>query len=85
MGDEFRDAGDTEWARRMYRAAQERGSAKAAVAEAETYDPQYAAASSRVDADEARRLYLEAARHGDRQAAKRVEELDQWMSERAGR
>lgn len=85
MGDEFRDAGDTEWARRLYRAAQKRGSAKAAVAEAETYDPQYTAASSRPDADEARRLYSEAARQGDREAAKRLEELDQWMSERAGR
>ena len=85
MGDEFRDAGDTEWARKLYRAAHERGSAKAAVAEAETYDPQYAAASSRPDPDEARRLYSEAARQGDRQAAKRLEELEQWMSERSSR
>ena len=85
MGDEFRDAGDTEWARRLYRAAQQRGSTKAAIAMAETYDPQYAAASSRPDPDEARRLYSEAARQGDRQAAKRLEELDQWMSERSSR
>jgi hypothetical protein len=85
MGDEFRDAGDTEWARRLYRAAQERGSAKAAIAEAETYDPQFAAASSRPDAAEARRLYAEAARRGDREAAKRLEQLDQWESERLTR
>ncbi|MFO1152175.1 MAG: hypothetical protein U1E42_00725 [Rhodospirillales bacterium] len=85
MGDEFRQAGDTEWARRLYRAAQERGSAKAAVAEAETYDPQYAAASSGADAEKAKLLYSEAARHGDRQAVKRLEELDQWMNERSGR
>jgi TPR repeat protein len=85
MGDEFRDAGDTEWARRLYQAAQERGSAKAAIAEAETYDPQYAAASSRPNPDEARRLYSEAARKGDREAARRLEELDRWISERASR
>jgi hypothetical protein len=85
MGDEFRDAGDTEWARRLYRAAQERGSAKAAVAEAETHDPQYAAASSRPNPDEARRLYSEAARQGDREAARRLEDLDRWISERSSR
>ncbi|MFO1129241.1 MAG: hypothetical protein U1E66_12505 [Rhodospirillales bacterium] len=83
MGNEFRDAGDPEWARRLYRAAQEQGSAKAAVAEAETYDPQYTAASSQADPDEARRLYARAAKQGDREATKRLEALDQWLNEQA--
>jgi TPR repeat protein len=81
MADEFRDAGDVEWARRLYRAAKERGSGKAATALAETYDPLYAAASSRPDAGEARQLYETAVKLGDRSAHRRLQELDAWMGE----
>jgi hypothetical protein len=82
MGDEFREAGDVEWARRLYRAAKERGSGKAATALAETYDPLYTAASSRASAEEARHLYETAVKLGDRSATRRLQDLEAWEEER---
>jgi len=79
-GDEFREAGDVPWARKYYTAARERGSATAMRSLAETFDPRYAAASN-ADPARARDLYDEAARKGDRDAAKARDTLDQWLDE----
>ncbi len=80
MGDSFRASGDMDWARKFYRAAQERGSAKAAAALAATYDPRMVDPVNRPDPRRAKDLYDEAARHGDRDAARQRDELETWMN-----
>lgn len=80
MGDSFRASGDVAWARKFYWAAQERGSAKAAAALGETYDPRYVDKNDRPDPQVARELYEQAARQGDHDAAKQLDDLDSWLN-----
>ena len=81
MGDEFRSSGDLPWARKFYQAAQDRGSAKATVALAQTYDPRYVDNQHHSDPAMARQLYSEAARHGDSSATKQLQGLDRWLED----
>lgn len=81
MGDEFRASGDLPWARKFYQAAQDRGSAKATAALAQTYDPRYVDNQHHPDPAMARQLYGEAARHGDSAATKQLQELDRWLED----